>query len=377
MGEQTFTRLNLVNISEAYEMIKSTFQAQLKFKFKKHMNISITGSPGLGKSSIVHQVAAELGMYVIDLRLSAMEESAVLGVPYVLGGIMAFSTPQWWPDESDTRPFILFLDELWSASPMVQTAAYRLILDRTIQNGKRLPDNCFIIAAGNLKSDKTGARDPLPAAANRFGMHLEIDKTRSFKPFIEWAYKEEFDLRLLAFLEWSRESVYGKIGKETAYATPRTIEDVNTHLKTYKTDYLLNIAIASAVGSEWAHKFSGYRENFGKLPDYERVKAGDTKYTYEKPDTGDIGLDFAIAITSAQQFIDLFGNEETRNKPETKQQGERLMVIVNQLDTDIQVIFLRNLKRNIRALQASRVVEELDKIFMAITDRNRTSGMAA
>lgn len=377
MSEQTFTKLNLVNISEAYEMMLQTFQAQLALPPKKHMNICILGSPGLGKSSIVKQVADYLGMRLIDLRLSAMEESAVLGVPYVVNGIMDFSTPEWWPDLLDTRPIILFLDELPSASPMVQTAAYRLILDRTIQNGKKLPDNCFIVAAGNLKSDKTGARDMLPAAANRFGMHLEIDKSRSFTPFIEWAYKEEFDLRLLAFLEWSRESVYGKIGEETAYATPRTIEDVNTHLKTYKTDYLLNIAVAAAVGSEWAHKFSGFRENFGKLPDYERIKAGDTKYKYEKPDTGDIGLDFAIAITAAQQFIDLFGEEESRKKPETKQQGERLMVIVNQLDTDIQVIFLRNLKRNIRALQASRVVEELDRMFMAITDRNRTSGMAA
>lgn len=373
MSSETFTKLNMVNIAEAYELICQTIKFQMTHPVKKHMNISLTGSPGLGKSSIVAQVSKELDMGLVDLRLSAMEESAVLGVPYVANGIMGFSTPQWWVDYVDNangQPFILLLDELWSASPMVQTAAYRLILDRTIQNGKKLPDNCFIIAAGNLKSDKTGARDPLPAAANRFGLHLVIDKSRSFKPFMEWAYKEQFDLSLLAFLEWSRDSLYGEIGKEIAYASPRTIEDVNTHLSIYKDEYLLNIAVAGAVGSEWAHKFSGFRQNFGKLPDYERIKAGDTKYKYTKPDDGDIGLDFAIAITAAQQFIEMFGNEDTRKLPETQLAGDRLMSIVKMIDMDIQVIFLRNLKRNIRALQASRVVKELDSMFMTITDRN-------
>lgn len=371
MSEQTFTKLNLVDIAEAREMILQTLKSQIEFPPKKHMNIYLTGSPGLGKSAIISQIAKELDMVLIDLRLSAMEESSVLGVPYVHDGIMRYSTPQWWDENLFSgKPCILFLDELSSATPMVQTAAYRLILDRTIQNGKRLPDNCFIIAAGNLKSDKTGARDPLPALSNRFGMHLEIDKTRSFKPFIEWAYDQGFDMRLLAFLEWDKASVYGKIGDDVAYATPRTIEDVNTHLRTYTTDTLINIAVAGAVGSEWAHKFSGFRENFGKLPDYERIMAGDKSYKYVKADDGDIGLEFAIAVTIAQQFIELFNTEELRKSEMSKTKGENLMSVVNQLDKDIQVIFLRSLKRDIRALQASRVIPQMNDLFMEITDRN-------
>ena len=373
MSNESLTRLNLVNISEAYELIKTVIASQLNNKFDKHMNIYLSGSPGLGKSAIVRQISEELDMDLIDLRLSAMEESAVLGVPYVSNGVMDFSTPAWWKgklDVSNPKPTILFLDELSSAHPSTQTAAYRLVLDRSIQNGQILPDNVFIIAAGNLKSDKTGARDPLPALANRFGMHLTIDKSRSFTPFMDWAYSQKFDIKLLAFLEWSPASVYGTIGDEVAYATPRTIEDVNTHLNTFDSDYFLNIAIAGAVGSEWAHKFAGFRETFGKLPDYERIKAGDKKYSYKKPDDGDIAIDFAIALTMAQQFIELFGNPDTRKDSEVIEQAESLVYVLDMIDRDLHVIFLRSLKRDVRALMASRVVPAIDKMFMTVTDRN-------
>lgn len=363
-----FDKLNMVSIKECYEIILESIRHQLSAPFTKHMNFSITGSPGVGKSSIVRKIADLLDMHLIDLRLSTRDESSILGVPYVYNGVMYESTPHWWPEDV-TKPVILFLDEFWNSKPEVQTAAYQLLLDRTILNGKKLPDNCFIIAAGNLKSDKTGARDPLPAAANRFSAHLEIDRSRLFGPFMEWAQEAKFDPMLLAFLEWDRSALYGKIGEEVAYATPRTIEDVNNHITVYKNDYLLNITIAGAVGSEWAHKFAGFREHAKDLPDYELIKKGDKKYSYEKKE-GDVGLDFAIAVTAAHQFLELFGTESGRDKQDLEIMGDRLMDIVEMIDIDIQVIFMRNMKRNIRALQASRSVRRFDKLFMDVTDRN-------
>lgn len=369
MSKQTLSELNLVNIAEAYELIKMSLEAMMKSGAKKHMNISLTGSPGIGKSSIVHQIAKELGMKLVDLRLSAMEESAVLGVPYVYQGIMDFSTPAWWP-EDDSTPMILFLDELWSASPMVQTAAYRLILDRTIQNGKKLPDNCYIIAAGNLKSDKTGAKDPLPAAANRFGLHLVIDRERCLMPTLEYFNQNGFDIKLTSFLEFDKGSFYGNPGESIAFASPRTWEDVNTHLSTYPEGVMLNAAIAGAVGSEAAHKFSGFRENFGRLPDYNKVMNGDKKYEY-KVDRGDIGLCFAVTVTAATHMVDLFSDTKAKNDEAVVNKGKNLMKLVGELEGDMQTIFLRTMKRNIPALLAAKsVIPQLEEVFIAITDRN-------
>ena len=67
---------------------------------------------------------------------------------------------------------ILFLDEMNSAAPAVQAAAYQLILNRKVGQ-YTLPDNVLIVAAGNREADK-GVTYRMPAPlANRF-VHLEM-----------------------------------------------------------------------------------------------------------------------------------------------------------------------------------------------------------
>lgn len=51
-----------VYIQQATSMIKKYLQSRLV--------PMVTGSPGIGKSAIVHQIAQEFGLKVIDLRLS-------------------------------------------------------------------------------------------------------------------------------------------------------------------------------------------------------------------------------------------------------------------------------------------------------------------
>lgn len=51
-----------VKVSQAVSMIAKFIRARLV--------PMITGSPGIGKSNIVHQIAAEYGLKVIDMRLA-------------------------------------------------------------------------------------------------------------------------------------------------------------------------------------------------------------------------------------------------------------------------------------------------------------------
>ena len=48
---------------------------------------------------------------------------------------------------------VLFLDELNSAPPSTQAAAYQLVLNRRVGNYV-LPENVVMIAAGNRETDK-------------------------------------------------------------------------------------------------------------------------------------------------------------------------------------------------------------------------------
>lgn len=361
------TTINTVDIERAKQIIGIVAKNTLSGVMEKHSNICLHGSPGLGKSAIVAQVAEELGMTLIDLRLSAMEASDVLGIPFTHNGVMKFSTPEWWP--TGEVPTILFLDELKSAPPAVQTAAYRLILDRSIQNGMVLPKNCIIIAAGNMKEDKTGARDLLPAAANRFAMHLIIDKKLAAEPFLNYAVTRNLNRSLIGYLTWKKESIYGQIGDEAAFATPRTWESVSCLLNTPEIsgdDVLRNIAVAGAVGSAEAMSLAGYLENEGRLPDWEKLRKGDVEYSYSIP-MGDTCLEYAVATGVAFEFLDAI-QKDAMDECDNLAKG-----ILSGLGNDMKIVMFKTLRRDpkaaIKTLSIPSIKAEFDLIKQFVISR--------
>ena len=363
----TMTSINTVDIEIAKKLIGIVVRNTLSGVINNHPNICLHGSPGLGKSAIVAQVSADFGMKLIDLRLSAMEASDVLGIPFTHNGVMKFSTPEWWPD--GTVPTILFLDELKSAPPAVQTAAYRLILDRSIQNGSILPANCIIIAAGNMKEDKTGARDLLPAAANRFAMHLVIDKKLASEPFLNYAVSRNLNRSLIGYLTWKKEAIYNSNSDEAAFATPRTWENVSTLLNTPEIsndDVLRNIAVAGAVGSAEAMSLAGYLENEGRLPDWEKLRKDDAEYSYTIP-MGDTCLEYAVATGMAFEFLDAV---QKNVMTECENLARRML---SSLGDDMKIVMFKTLRRDpkaaIKTLSIPSIKAEFDTIKKYVITR--------
>ena len=139
--------------------------------------IFLWGPPGVGKSDLVAKVAEDLGGPVIDIRLGQCEPTDIRGVPYYNRDLnkMDWAEPVDLPtaELADQFPVVvLFLDEMNSAPPSVQAAAYQLILNRRIGRYE-LPDNVVIVAAGNRDSDRgVTYRMPTPLA-NRF-IHQEM-----------------------------------------------------------------------------------------------------------------------------------------------------------------------------------------------------------
>ena len=64
----------------------------------------VTSSPGLGKSAIVKQVADSLNLELIDVRLSQLDPSDLLGYPSIKDGKTAFIPPKMFPLKSDPLP---------------------------------------------------------------------------------------------------------------------------------------------------------------------------------------------------------------------------------------------------------------------------------
>ena len=87
----------------------------------------VWGPPGVGKSQIVAQVAASLGIRLIDIRAILLDPVDLRGLPTVEQSKAAWAIPAFLPEDGCG---ILFLDELNAAPPLVQAACYQLVLDR-------------------------------------------------------------------------------------------------------------------------------------------------------------------------------------------------------------------------------------------------------
>lgn len=89
----------------------------------------ITSSPGLGKSAVVKQIAADFKLELIDLRLSQCAPEDLMGLPMRNAqGRAEFAPFAMFPIKGDPLPegkngWLLFLDEFNSATTSVQAAA--------------------------------------------------------------------------------------------------------------------------------------------------------------------------------------------------------------------------------------------------------------
>lgn len=246
--------------------------------FKVQRPVFLWGPPGIGKSELVEGITEELGGLMIDLRLGQMEPTDIRGIPFYNKeiGKMDWAPPIDLPDEETASQYpvvVLFLDELNSAAPSVQAAAYQLILNRRV--GKyRLPKNVVMVAAGNRESDKgVTYRMPTPLA-NRF-IHLEM-KT-DFAAYQIWAVQNKIHQDVVGYLSFAKQDLYDFDSKSSsrAFATPRTWTFVSELLQNDDgDDETLTNLVAGTVGEGLAVKFMAHRKFSSRLPQPEDILAG-------------------------------------------------------------------------------------------------------
>src|SRR5262245_26747070 len=115
----------------------------------------IWGGPGVGKSSVVHQIAKKKKLELIDIRAILLDPVDLRGLPRASkSGETEWLTPAFLPKSGKG---ILFLDELNVAPPMVQAACYQLVLDRKLGDYE-LPSGWYVCAAGNRETDGAAAQ---------------------------------------------------------------------------------------------------------------------------------------------------------------------------------------------------------------------------
>lgn len=255
-------------------------KAGLRHAMKKQRPVFLWGPPGIGKSDVVKQIADSFDAPMIDVRLSLWEPTDIKGIPYfdTNQGKMVWGEPSELPDEdlaSQHKHVVLFLDEMNSAAPAVQAAAYQLILNRRVGE-YTLPDNVMIVAAGNREADK-GVTYRMPAPlANRF-VHLEMEV--NFDDWFEWAVNNKVHQDVVGYLQFAKQDIYTFDPKSPSrsFATPRSWSFVSELLEDGLDEGTTTDLVAGAIGEGLAVKFMSHRKVAANMPNPTDILEGKVK----------------------------------------------------------------------------------------------------
>ena len=235
--------------------------------------VFIWGAPGIGKSSIVKEIAQKQKLEFLDLRLSLLDPTDLKGIPFFNAetneGVWA--KPSFLPSNRDSKG-ILFLDEINTAPPAVQASAYQLILDRKIGEYE-LPQGWSIIAAGNRENDRGVVYKMPPPLANRF-VHFEMEV--DFDDWKIWAYDAKIDASIIAYLSYDKSMLFtfDPTSNEKAFATPRSWEYVDSIIKSGINHTLMLDSIRGAVGSEASVGYMSFKQVMQQLPNLLSILDG-------------------------------------------------------------------------------------------------------
>ena len=310
-------------------------KAALRHAFKKRRPVFIWGPPGIGKSDSIHQLGSEMDAHVIDVRLSLWEPTDIKGIPYYNANenTMTWAPPVELPSQelaSKYNSIILFLDEMNSAPPAVQAAAYQLILNRRVGT-YRLPDNVLVVAAGNREADK-GVTYRMPAPlANRF-VHLELRV--DFEDWLGWAVDNKVHKDVVGYLSFAKQDLYDFDPKTASrsFATPRSWAFVSELLEDEEVgDTVVADLVSGAVGEGTAVKFMAHRKVAGRMPNPTDILHGKVKELKVK----EISAMYSLTVSLCYELKDL-AQKKTKGWDDMADNFFRFMM--DNFDTELVVM---------------------------------------
>ena len=259
------TELNTV--SADYSLRPSELAPTLALLVEARQPCIVWGPPGAAKSQIARQVAAGAGRTYVDVRALLLDPVDLRGIPWRdAAGRTRWAPPAFLPPANDSGRWLINLEELPSAVPMVQAALYQLVLDRQVGEYE-LPEGASLIACGNREGDRGVVhRMPTPLAS-RF-VHLEIKVDAA--DWCAWGASNGIAPEVLFFIQLRPELLhtFDPQSRERAFACPRTWEFASRILRRRNgLDPAAERALlVGAVGERAAVEFLGFLAVWRELP---------------------------------------------------------------------------------------------------------------
>ena len=254
-------------ISADYTLRPSELAATLKVLIDARQPVMVRGSPGCGKSELAQQVADEGRRGYCDVRALLLDPVDVRGIPWRdSDNRTRWAAPDFLPPSDSTDLWLVNLEELPSAVPMVQAALFQLVRDRKCGEYK-LPEGASIMACGNREGDRGVVhRMPTPLASRFVHLELKVDPS----DWCEWGAANGIAPETLFFIQLRPELLdqFDPQSREAAFACPRTWEFVSNVVKQRGSlDPAAERALfRGAVGEAAAVEFSAFLKVWRELP---------------------------------------------------------------------------------------------------------------
>lgn len=239
------------------------------------LNVLVTGAPGVGKSDIVAQAAAQAGADVILSHPVVSDPTDAKGLPWKVDGRDAATFLPYGELEralNSTKPTVWFLDDLGQATPAVQASYMQLLLARRV-NGHVLPDCVVFVAATNRRQDRAGVSGILEPVKSRFATIVELQPT--LEDWVEWALGADVASEVMAFMRFRPELLHKFAPTQDLSNSPcpRTWSHVSRLLNLGLAGAAELAAVAGAVGEGAAGEFVAFLREARTLPDIDSILA--------------------------------------------------------------------------------------------------------
>lgn len=334
--------MKAINHKELKETIKVCYETRTP--------LFIWGTMGIGKSDTLKDIAKEMDINLIDVRVSQLEPSDLRGLPKIDNGnenTTRWLVPNWLPRDENSKG-ILFFDELNLSPPSIQASCYQLILDRKIGDYK-LPDGWVVISAGNRVEDKANVFEMSYPLANRF-THIEL-QIPTIESWVDWGLKNGIDSRILTFLNFKPSRLFSfdsKI-KDKAFGTPRSWYFCSKLIKDVTDLDKLEILISSAVGEGTAIELLAFLKLNRKIDVAEILKNPKKVREFKE-----IDLKYSLLSTMVEHY----------RKHKDKDTLQKIMGVCFELEAEFSVLLLRMIKAIDEAFFSKEIVKlkEFNKV---------------
>lgn len=280
-----------MNIKQAKQEIKNTLHAYLaKDSLGNYLippvrqrPILLMGPPGVGKTQIMEQVAAETGVGLVAYTITHHTRQSAVGLPFIekrVYGGQEYSVTEYTMSEilasvyslmekTGLKEGILFLDEINCVSETLAPMMLQFLQCKTFGN-QRLPEGWLIAAAGNPPEYNRSVRDFDVVTLDRV---KRIDVREDFAVWKEYARAKGLHGAVVSYLDIKKENFYRveTTAEGIQFATARGWEDLSELLTVYET---LGLKADREVVGQYiqlpriARDFANYLELYNK---YQKV----------------------------------------------------------------------------------------------------------